>query len=217
MFKKAFGARLRGCMYQKPLLLSAMALVVLCSSPALADNIHLCDINQGTQCNAGSAIPISAGTTQAWAFGTANNNETLHIAALSPQGTGASTYNGIATSTNLWTALGVKPAQNFPNFSSAQSQEQLATGIVASSFNVTSFTVGTWTGSVTIGESVKLPSAAVGTIFIAYLLDSTGNLVAVSPWSSDLIVASTPEPSSLALLGSGCWGSWCSAGSQGAS
>jgi hypothetical protein len=54
-------------------------------------------------------------------------------------------------------------------------------------------------------QSVILPSGPVGTIYMAYLLDSSGNLVAVTPWSSALINVGTSvaEPSSLALLGMG--------------
>jgi len=50
----------------------------------MADNIHLCDINQFTTCNAGNAIPIGSGTTQTWVFGTAGSGETLFIAMLTP-------------------------------------------------------------------------------------------------------------------------------------
>ena len=92
--------------------------------------------------------------------------------------------------------------QNFPNFASTASQELGATGIVAGSFNATSFAVGTWTGTNSVGQQVTLPSnPAVGTIFIAFLTDSSGNLIAVSPWSSSLIFV--PEPSSLMLVGAG--------------
>ena len=70
------------------------------------------------------------------------------------------------------------------------------------SFNATSFQVGGWTGSVTAGQLVNLPAnTSIGTIFIAYLEDSQGNLIAVSPWSSSLI--NVPEPSSIMLLGAG--------------
>src|SRR5713226_769594 len=130
-------------MFRKTLVVLALAVVALCySAPAMADNIHLCDINQLTSCNAGSAIPISASTTQAWAFGTANSGETLYIAVLTPQSGGSGAFSGPSiTSTNLWTALGFgsPPPQNFPNFSSTASQELGATGITAGSFNVTSF------------------------------------------------------------------------------
>ena len=68
-------------MIRKALVVLALAIVALCySAPAMADNIHLCDINQFTTCNAGNAIQVQSGTTQAWAFGTANSSETLYIA-----------------------------------------------------------------------------------------------------------------------------------------
>lgn len=188
-------------MVRKILVVLALAIVALCySAPAMADNIHLCDINQLTTCNAGSAIPIFGNMpAPSWAFGTANSNETLNIAVLTPNmGTGGNFNSG----TNLWSVLGISPTQVFPNFASTVSQEQLATGITAGSFNASYFAVGGWTGSVTLGQSITLPAGVpIGTIFIAFLTDSSGNLVAVSPWSSSLIFV--PEPSSVMLLGTG--------------
>lgn len=187
-------------MIRKALIVAALALVTVgYSVPAMADNIHLCDINQFTSCNAGSAIPVFGNLPQqAWAFGTANSSETLHIAVLVPQNGNIGNFQ---SGGNLWAVLGVSPTQVFPNFASTVSQEQLATGITAGSFSATSFTVGTWTGSVTMGQSITLPSGPVGTIFVAYLTDANGNLVAVSPWSSSLIFV--PEPTSLMLVGVG--------------
>lgn len=190
-------------MIGKTLVVLVLAIVALCySAPALADDIHLCDINQWTSCNAGNAIQVQSGTTQAWTFGTANSNETLYIAVLTPN---AGTGGNFASGANLWAVLGMSPTQVFPNFSSTVSQEQLATGMTPGSFNATYFAVGAWTGSVTLGQSIAIPGGApIGTIFIAFLTDSSGNLVAVSPWSSSLItVANVPEPSSLMLLGTG--------------
>lgn len=190
-------------MIRKALVVLALAIVAVCySAPAMADNIHLCDINQFTSCNAGNAIQIGVGTTQAWAFGTQNNTETLWIAMLTPN---AGTGGNFNANTNLWAVLGVSPTQVFPNFASTVSQEQLATGFTAGSFNATSFQVGAWTGTVNVGQSVTLPGGApAGTIFVAFLLDSQGNLVAVSPWSSSLITTTNvPEPSSMLLLGTG--------------
>ncbi len=43
-------------MIRKALVVLALAVVALCyGAPAMADNIHLCDINQFTSCNAGDA------------------------------------------------------------------------------------------------------------------------------------------------------------------
>lgn len=186
-------------MIRKTLVVFALAAMAVCfSAPAMADNIHLCDINATTSCNAGSAIPVFFGTTTAWAFGTANSSETLYIAMLTP----VSGNSGNFTSgSNLWNVLGVSPSQVFPNFASTLSQEQLATGLTPGSFNATSFQVGAWTGNVNVGQTLTLPGGPIGTIYIAFLLDSSGNLVAVSPWSSSLIFV--PEPSSLMLLGAG--------------
>lgn len=187
-------------MIRKALVVLVLAVLALCyGAPAMADNIHLCDINQFTSCNAGNAIPIFGSMpAPAWAFGTANSSETLFIAALTPLSNNSGNFG---SGGNLWAALGVSPTQVFPNFASTVSQEQLATGMTPVSFSATSFQVGAWTGSVTLGQSVTLPNSPVGTIFIAFLEDSSGNLVAVSPWSSSLIFV--PEPSSLMLLGTG--------------
>lgn len=188
-------------MVRKILVVLALATLALCySAPAMADNIHLCDINQFTSCNAGNAIQVFGSLPQqAWVFGGANSTETLFIAVLTPNAGAGGNFN---SGTNLWSVLGISPTQVFPNFASTVSQEQLATGITAGSFNASYFSVGAWTGSVNSGQAITLPgSLPVGTIFIAFLEDANGNLVAVSPWSSSLIFVS--EPSSLMLLGMG--------------
>jgi hypothetical protein len=185
-------------------LLSAAALgtLMFClSSSARADNLHLCDISPTVSCNAGSVIPTSS--TTAFVFGTAATGDTLNLAILNPLTDGSGNFN---SGTNLWTALlGVNPPpQNFPNFSSAASQESSATGIIAGSFDASSLAIGNWTGTITLGQTITLPSEPVGTIYVAYLTDSQGQVIAVSPWSSSLIA--TPEPSSIVLLGAGLLG-----------
>lgn len=189
-------------MLRRGLIALALAAIggFLFSSRAFADNIHLCDVNQFTTCNSGSAIGVTS--SQAWAFGTQATGETLYLAIMNPLAGGSGNFH---SGTNLWTVLNVLPTQVFPTFASTVSQEQGATGLVAGSFNASSFLVGTWTGTVTAGQSVILPTGPIGTIYMAYLVDSSGNLIAVSPWSSTLINVGTsvPEPSSLALLGAG--------------
>jgi len=183
------------------ILLLLATLAFCCGTPALADNIHLCDISQYTSCNAGNAIPVYGSLPQqAWVFGTANASETLYIAVLTPK---SDLSGNFASGGNLWAALGLSPTQNFPNFASTVSQEQLATGMTPLSFSATSSPVNgmPWTGTVTAGQSVTLPNGPIGTIYIAYLLDSQGNLVAVSPWSSNMVFV--PEPSTVMLLGVG--------------
>ena len=190
-------------MVKRVLVVLAMTAIALyCSAPAMADNIHLCDISQVTTCNSGNAIQIGSGTTQTWVFGAAASGEKLFIAELTPL---SSTTGNFGVGGNLWTALGVSPTQVFPNFASTVSQEQLATGMTPGSFSATFLPGVAWTGSVTSGQSVTLPGGTpIGTIFIAFLEDSSGNLIAVSPWSSSLI--NIPEPSTITLLGIGLLG-----------
>jgi PEP-CTERM motif len=192
-------------MIRKFLMSMALGMLGMClTTAAKADNIHLCDINQFTQCNAGSVIPTF--TTAAFVFGTSHTGDTLNLAILNPLASGGNFNSGA----NLWAVLNVMPNQVFPTFSSTQSQEQGATGFVAGSFQASAMSMGSWTGTVNVGQSITLPVQPVGTIFMAFLTDSSGNLVAVSPWSSSLInvtpPVSTAEPSSLMLLGAGLLG-----------
>lgn len=185
---------------QRILTLGGLAALFACgASVARADNIHLCDINATTTCNAGSVIKTTS--TTAYVFGSSYTGDTLNVAILTPQSGSSGNFK---PGTNLWTVLGEAPAQVFPNFASTLSQETGATGMVPGSFQASDISLGAWTGSVNLGQTITLPNEPAGTIFIAFLENSSGQLVAVSPWSSSLINAvATPEPSSLVLLGSG--------------
>src|SRR5712671_3297580 len=76
------------------------------TSATKADNLHLCDINQWTTCNAGSVIPTS--TTAAFVFGTSHTNDTLNLVILNPLADGSGNF---ASGSNLWTVLGISPGQ----------------------------------------------------------------------------------------------------------
>jgi hypothetical protein len=181
-------------------------LIALCcvfSGFANADNIHLCaTLAASNPCNANNAMPFS-GTT-AYVYGNPTGNDSLFLAILQPAAGNSGNFN---TTTNLWSALGESPNQNYPNLSSTISQDFIASGITATSFNATDISFGLWTTS---GQSVAVPVEPNGTFIFAFTETPNGNLGLVSPFSSSLgTVGQTtppppvPEPMSLLLFGSG--------------
>jgi hypothetical protein len=164
---------------------------------AKADDIHLCAV--ASDCNTGSVIAISSGTTSATLRGGNPGliEQQLFLAVLTPLTDKSGNWND--NKTTLWSRLG-PPVDcghcKFPNLKSAISQESgSGLGISPLSFNVTDISEGAWLFS---GEYIPLPSASMGTIFMVFTEDAHGKLTSVTPWSSSLIV--TPEPSSLLMI-----------------
>jgi hypothetical protein len=173
-----------------------------------ADDIHLCATAAACAGNASSA-QITNSTT-AFVYGKTYNPvpDTLYVAVLTPMADNSGNWN--SSSSTLAQVLGEAPSQTFPTLASAICNLEggagcgPTTGFSAMSFNVTDFPVNSlnpWSTGVsdTNPLSFTLPgSPAAGDMYIAFLEDANGNLVAVSPWSSSLIYA--PEPGTLSLL-----------------
>ena len=183
-------------MFRGGALLAAICFVFALA--AKADDIHLCAV--ASDCNTGSVIAISSGTTSATLRGGNPGliEQQLFLAVLTPLTDKSGNWND--NKTTLWSRFAppVDCGHNckFPNLNSAISQESgSGTGISPLSFNVTDISEGTWLFS---GEHISLPSESMGTIFMAFTEDANGNLTSVTPWSSSLIV--TPEPSSLFMV-----------------
>jgi len=197
----------------KRLLIGGVLMLAFCltfAGSAKADDIHLC----GTPalCVSNPGYVQFTGSTGAYAFGKSTAGDTLYVAVLTPVADTSGTWND--NKVELWTLLGESPSQVFPNLNSAISQleggaanpPEPSTGFSAESFNIADFLIGAWPGaSDTSPFSFTLPgSPSAGDMYIGFIEDSGGNLVAVSPWSSSLLYV--PEPSSLMLLAVGLLG-----------
>jgi hypothetical protein len=183
------------------LAIAVLALLALAGS-ARADDLHLCNVASG--CSSGSLISIPSGTTTAYITGKAVSGESLWLAIMNPLADNSGNFAGNPNNT-MWAALGLTCDNGNCDHTlgSSMSQEFGATGITATSFNVTLDSLGSWSGGPATPEQITLPAGAFGTIYIAFTRDANG-VDLWTPWSSSLV--NVPEPGSLTLLAGGLIG-----------
>jgi len=170
---------------------------------ARADDLHLCNVATG--CSSGSLISIPSGTTTAYVTGKAVSGETLWLAIMNPLADNSGNFAG-NSNTTMWAALNLTCDNGNCDHTLASShdQEAGATGINATSFNVTLDPLGPCLGGPTTPIQITLPPGGFGTIYVAFTEDANHGVDLWTPWSSSLV--NVPEPGTLTLFTGGLIG-----------
>jgi hypothetical protein len=193
-------------MMKKYVLGSALVVAFCCAftGAVKADPIHLCNVSTGCS----SSNVIVTGSSTAYLGGAAEAGQSVFLAFLQPL-TGTTGWHG--SSSQFWTALGLAGGPSQPDFSPAQSQEQIATGLLPGSFHISYMAIGPWGTAPSYNpETITLPSEPNGTLVLAFTETVSGSSTSadlVTPWSSSLALVPgtppppTPEPSTIVLFG----------------